>query len=92
MLQEYLAKHQEDYPFPEPKLIGQAWRNAREKLAKETHCPELKKIQVKLLLNYSGAQLYLSMPKPDVISVMRHLRHKKIETIMHYIRAIVIPL
>ena len=32
------------------------------------------------------------MPKPDPITVMRHLRHKKIETTMHYIRAIVIPL
>ncbi len=91
MLIEYLAKHQEDLPFPKAKLMGQAWRHARDKLAKAEQTPDLKKIPLKNLRNYSGAQLYLSMSKPDPISVMRHLRHKKIERTMHYIRAIVIP-
>jgi hypothetical protein len=71
--------------------MGEAWRNARDRLAEQTKSPELKKIQLKLLRNYSAAQLYLSMPKPDPILVMRHLRHKKLETTMHYIRAIIIP-
>ena len=91
MLEEYLAKHAEEYPFSNPKLMGQAWIRARDKLASDTKSPELKKIPMKNLRNYSGAQLYISMPVRDPIGVMRHLRHKKIERTMHYIRAIVLP-
>lgn len=43
---------------------------------------------MKSLRNYSGAQLYYKLPDP--IAVMRHLRHKKLETTMHYIRGIAI--
>ncbi len=43
---------------------------------------------MKNLRNYSGAKLYY--PLQDPIAVMRHLRHKKLETTMHYIRGITI--
>lgn len=43
---------------------------------------------MKNLRNYSGAKLYHALKDP--IAVMRHLRHKKLETTMHYIRAITI--
>ena len=45
---------------------------------------------MKNLRNYSGAQHYLNMPVRDPIAVMRDLRHKKLETTMHYIRAIIL--
>jgi integrase len=88
MLGEYLANNPEEYPFPRPKMMGQMWRNVRDKLADNLKQPELRKIPLKNLRNYSGAKLYYSLPDP--IAVMRHLRHKKLETTMHYIRGIVI--
>jgi len=44
---------------------------------------------MKNLRNYSGAQFYLNYEK-DSIGTMRHMRHKKLETTMHYLRAIVL--
>jgi len=88
MLREYLAKDQSEYPFPQPKVMSQMWRKVRNRLADNLKQPELKKIPMKNLRNYSGAKLYYSIKDP--IAVMRHLRHKKLETTMHYIRAITI--
>jgi len=88
MLREYLAKNPQDHPFPRPKIMGQTWLKTRNRLADNLKQPELKNIPMKSLRNYSGAQLYYVLPDP--IAVMRHLRHKKLETTMHYLRAIVI--
>jgi len=88
MLREYLAKHQEPYPFPRPKIMGQMWLQFRNQLADNIKQPELKNIPLKNLRNYSGAKLYDQLKDP--IAVMRHLRHKKLETTMHYLRAITI--
>jgi integrase len=83
MLREYLAKNPQDYPFPKPKVMSEQWRTVRDRLANNLKQPELKNLR-----NYSGAKLYYSLPDP--IAVMRHLRHKKLETTMHYIRGITI--
>jgi hypothetical protein len=83
MLREYLAKNPQDYPFPDPHMAN-IWRRVRDRLADNLKQPELKNIPMKNLRNYSGAKLYYSLQDP--IAVMRHLRHKKLETTMHYIR------
>jgi integrase len=88
MLREYLAKNPQEYPFPKPKAMSETWRTIRNRLADNLKQPDLKKIPMKNLRNYSGAQLYHKLKDP--IAVMRHLRHKKLETTMHYIRAITI--
>ena len=88
MLRIYLFKHPEEHPFPKSNIMGQMWRDFRGKAAKNLCKPELKNIPLKNLRNYSGAQLYYRLPDP--INVMRHLRHKKLETTMHYIRGITI--
>ena len=88
MLREYLAKNPQEYPFPQPHIMSQIWRRTRNKLAHNLKQPQLRKIPMKNLRNYSGAQLYYKLLDP--IAVMRHLRHKKLETTMHYIRAITI--
>jgi integrase len=88
MLREYLARNPQEYPFPKPKVMSQIWRRIRNRIADNLKQPELKNIPMKNLRNYSGAKLYYSMPDP--IAVMRHLRHKKLETTMHYLRAIVL--
>jgi integrase len=85
MLREYIANNLQDYPFPKPKCISEIWTRTRNKLADNLKQPELK-IPLKNLRNYSGAKLYYSLHDP--IAVMRHLRHKKLETTMHYIQAI----
>jgi site-specific recombinase XerD len=86
MLRIYIHKYTNDYPFPPSKIMGETWRKTRNKLAEKLSQPDLKKIPLKNLRNYSGAQLYYKTQDP--IAVMRHLRHKKLETTMHYIRGI----
>jgi integrase len=88
MLREYLARNPEDHPFPKPKIMGEIWRRVRKRVAENLKQPELLKIPMKNLRNYSGAMLYLSLPIRDPIAVMRHLRHKKLDTTMHYLRGI----
>src|SRR4030042_7128267 len=88
MLREYLAKNPTDYPFPRPKTMSKMWRTARFTASRNNNDPALLKIPMKNLRNYSGAQFWYSFPDP--IGVMRHLRHKKIETTMHYLRALVL--
>ena len=86
MLRQYLAKYPQDYPFPQPKVMSEMWRRARNTASNNHNDPTLKTIPMKNLRNYSGAQFYYQFPDP--IGVMRHLRHKRMETTMHYLRAI----
>ena len=74
--------------FPKSEVMGQVWRDTRERTAEKLCKHELLKIPLKNLRNYSGAKLYYKTQDP--IAVMRHLRHKKLETTMHYIRGITI--
>jgi len=89
LLSEYLAKYSKDYPFPQPKVMSQTWIRARTQASQIHNDPTLRTIPMKSLRNYSGAQFYLRYEK-DAIGTMRHLRHKKLETTMHYLRAIVL--
>jgi hypothetical protein len=86
MLREYLAKDPKEYPFPRPYIMSIMWRRARKTASKNHNDPSLLTIPMKNLRNYSGAQFYYQFPDP--IGVMRHLRHKRMETTMHYLRAI----
>jgi hypothetical protein len=86
MLRQYLARYQTPYPFPKPQVMSEMWRRARNTASQNHNDPTLKTIPMKNLRNYSGAQFYYKFPDP--IGVMRHLRHKRLETTMHYLRAI----
>lgn len=86
MLRVYLYEHPQEYPFPKSNVMGQVWRDTRDRTAAKLCKPELKNIPLKNLRNYSGAQNYFLFKDP--IDTMRHLRHKKLETTMHYIRGI----
>ena len=90
MLKAYLAKYTEEYPFPSAKSMSEMWQRARTKAAANHNDPTLLKIPLKNLRNYSGAQHYLNMERPDPIDTMRHFRHKRMETTMHYLRNMVI--
>jgi integrase len=90
MLRAYLHKHQEETLFPKPHAQSQIWVDTRRRAAQKLCKPELEKICLRSLWNYSGATFYKALPIRDPIAVMRHLRHKKLETTMHYIRAIVL--
>ena len=89
MLEKYLSRNPTDYPFPNPKTMQRMWINARTKASKLHNDPDLLKIPMKNLRNYSGAQIYFKSGNSP-IAVMRHLRHKKLETTMHYLQAIVL--
>jgi len=87
MLEVYLLKYTIDHPFPRPKSMQEMWHSARDKASTAHNDPELKKIPMKALRNYSGVQIYFKSEKCP-ITVKRHLRHKKLETTMHYIEQI----
>ena len=87
MLEKYLARNPQEYPFPRAKTMSQMWLRARDKASRLHNDPELEKIPMKNLRNYSGAQVYFKSANSP-IAVMRHLRHKKLETTMHYLQAI----
>jgi hypothetical protein len=88
MLKEYFKKYTKDYPFPQTKVMSQMWRRARKQASENHNDKMLLNIPMKNLRNYSGAQFYYRFPDPT--DVMRHMRHKRMETTMHYIRAIVL--
>ena len=88
MLRIYIHKHPETHPFPNPHAMSQIWVDTRRRASKKLCKPELEKIELRNLRNYSASTYYKSLPIRDPIAVMRHLRHKKLETTMHYLRAI----
>jgi hypothetical protein len=88
MLREYMKDNTNDYPFPRPKIMSIIWQRVRNRLAKNLNQPELRNIPMKNLRNYAGAIFYETKGKHDPIATMRFMRHKKLETTMHYIRAI----
>jgi hypothetical protein len=90
MLRIYLHKHTEEHPFPNGHAQSQMWVQTRRRAYEKLQKPELRKIELRNLRNYSGERFYKSLPIRDPIAVMRHLIHKKLETTMHYIRAIVL--
>ena len=92
MLKAYLATHPEEYPFPIAHNISHTWIRARDRVANQYKQPEIKQIQLRNLRNYSGATFYNSLPIRDPVALMRHLRHKKLDTTQHYIQAIILDL
>ena len=84
LLRIYMYKYKANKPFPLPKIMGEMWRRFRNRTAKKLNQPDLTKVQMRNLRNYSAAQLYDKIPDP--ILMMRHLGHKKLETTMHYLR------
>jgi len=90
MLRIYIHKHPQEHPFPNPHAMSQIWVDTRRRATKKLCKPELEKIELRNLRNYSASTYYKSLPIRDPIAVMRHLRHKKLDTTMHYIRAIVL--
>ncbi|HML03655.1 MAG TPA: hypothetical protein VK487_09845 [Candidatus Bathyarchaeia archaeon] len=90
LLLKYLATHPDEHPFPKAHAQSVKWSEFRARAAKKLNDKELLKIDLRNLRNYSGERYYKSLPVRDPILVMRHLRHKKLETTMHYIRAIVL--
>ena len=89
LLARYLTKHPQEHPFPKAHTQSQMWQQFRARASQKLNRPDLLKIELRNLRNYSGERYYKSLPVRDPILVMRHLRHKKLETTMHYIRAIV---
>ena len=90
MLRQYIAKNNKENPFPRAKIMGQIWQRTRNNVTVRLNQPNLKNIPLKNLRNYAGAQFYLDMNRGrrDPIATMRFMRHKKLETTMHYLRAI----
>jgi integrase len=90
LLARYLAKHQAEQPFPKAHTQSQMWYQFREKASQRLNKPQLLNIALRNLRNYSGERFYKNLPIRDPIALMQHFRHKKLETTMHYVRAIIL--
>jgi hypothetical protein len=90
MLRVYLHKNPERQPFPKAHVQSQMFLRYKKRAAAKLCRPEIMKIQLRNLRNYSGERFYKTMPVRDPIAVMQHFRHKKLETTMHYLRAMII--
>jgi hypothetical protein len=90
LLRLYLARNPKEQPFPKAHTQSQMFLKYKKKAAKKLNRPELMKIELRNLRNYSGERFYKSLPVRDPIAVMQHFRHKKLETTMHYLRAMLI--
>jgi len=89
MLRQYLAKRpDQEYPFPTPKALGQNFRKIRARTAIKLSKPSLRHVLLKNFRNYAGAIFYKTKGNKDPIATMRFMRHKCLETTMHYLRAI----
>jgi hypothetical protein len=90
LLLRYLNKHPDEHPFPKAHSMSQMLTQFKRRAAQKLNNPDLLKIDLRNLRNYSGERYYKSLPVREPMLVMRHLRHKKLETTMHYLRAIVL--
>jgi integrase len=88
LLRVYIYANPQEHPFPSSRSISQVWLDTRKRASIKLCKSELRKVKLQNLRNFSGAELYKSLPIRDPIAVMRHLRHKKLDTTMHYLRAI----
>ena len=88
MLKEYLETHKGQNPFPVSHAISQVWIDTKKRAAKKLSNPELLKIPLKNLRNYSASRVYLKS-KNSFIAVMQHLRHRKYDTTAHYLRGFI---
>jgi integrase len=88
LLLRFLARHQKEHPFPKAHTQSQMFLQFKTKAYEKLHRPEIMKIQLRNLRNYSGERFYKSLPIRDPIMLMQHFRHKKLERTMHYVRAI----
>lgn len=91
MLRQYLAKHPEPYPFPEPKGMGNAWVGSRKRASAKLCEPDLNKIPLKSLRNYAGAMFWYGKGNKDPWAVMKFMRHKKLSTTQDYLRGMTTP-
>jgi len=88
MLRHFIAKHPEEYPFPKAKALGENWRNTRIRVSQKLCRKDLNTIPLRNLRNYAGAIFYKTTGKKDPIATMRFMRHKHLDTTLHYIRGI----
>ena len=86
MLRNYLSIYTTEYPFPNSRAMGEAWRTARNKLAETLQEPQLRTIPLRNLRHYYATRLYDRTK--DILLVMQRLGHKKIETTMFYTQLI----
>jgi integrase/recombinase XerD len=82
LLRKYIAEYPEPHPFPNSHALGEAWRNARHKLADNLNQPELRKIPMRNLRHYFATHTYDQTK--DILLVKQLLGHKKLETTMFY--------
>jgi integrase len=86
MLRQYLAKHQEQTPFPCSRNMGERWRKTRNRLATKLNEPQLKTATMRNLRHRFATMKYDQTK--DILLIKQLLGHKKLETTMFYTQLI----
>jgi len=86
LLRTYLTQHKDAYPFPRSKIMGQMWREFRDRLATKLNDQQLKAIPLRNLRHHYATRLYAKTK--DILLVKQQLGHKKLETTMFYTQLI----
>jgi hypothetical protein len=90
MLRLYMSKHHREHPFCKPTIMGDSWRDAKKRAAKELNRPDLLKIPLKGLRNLSGILHWKKTRDPWL--VMLHMGHKRLSTTQHYLQGMTVQM
>jgi integrase len=88
MLRTYLHTYTSEKPFPDSLMMGEMWRNIRNRLADKLNEPQLRAIPLRNLRHHYATMLYDKTK--DIVLVMQKLGHKKINTTMFYTQLVTI--
>ena len=87
MLRQYLQRRNPNKPpFPISKSIQLSWQRCRRSAVKKYCDPELRKVPLKNLRNFAGAEYYYGAGNKDMVAVQRFMRHYRISTTQQYLQ------
>ena len=86
MLRRFLSVNIREQPFPNARMMYQAWRRARDSLAISLSDPQLKTIRLYDLRHYFGTHYYRRTQ--NILATKEALGHTRIETTLIYTKLV----
>ncbi len=86
MLKRYLGVNPREQPFPTSRQMYEAWRRARNNIAKNLHDPQIKAIRLYDLRHYFGTHHYRRTR--DILATKEAMGHTRIETTLIYTKLV----
>jgi integrase len=87
MLKRFLGDKQNEQPFPTSRQQYEAWRRARNNIAKNLRDPQIKTIRLYDLRHYFGTHFYRKTQ--NILATKEAMGHSRIETTLIYTKLVV---